>query len=207
MIRFTCPRCKALLDAADGSAGLKLHCGLCGQRLQVPAPPSPPPAPINKTVLGTFSEESLPPPTSMKPVPDRAKDASNPAEEIEYAESANKVPRRHRVPPARRSRGPLMIAAVVLPVLLVTICVGIAGVVIFSVPRTPPVPPNAHCPNCGHAFHMNTHGLTGSNNLRVLQDRECPQCGIHFPALLFLQEGGQKGLQPIQGGLPQLPKE
>src|SRR5712664_2058591 len=48
MIRFSCPRCKTVLQAPDGSAGKKCKCS-CGQRLQIPAPPS---QPLNKTALG-----------------------------------------------------------------------------------------------------------------------------------------------------------
>ena len=47
MIRFLCPRCKAVLDQPENAAGTKLPCPSCGQRLQVPLPPE------NKTVLGT----------------------------------------------------------------------------------------------------------------------------------------------------------
>jgi DNA-directed RNA polymerase subunit RPC12/RpoP len=46
MIRFLCPRCKAVLDQPENAAGTKMPCPSCGQRLQVPLPPE------NKTVLG-----------------------------------------------------------------------------------------------------------------------------------------------------------
>lgn len=49
MIRFTCPRCQAIIKAPDNKAGDKAPCPGCGQRLQVPAPPIPPPT---KTVIG-----------------------------------------------------------------------------------------------------------------------------------------------------------
>jgi hypothetical protein len=40
-MQFSCPKCKAVLDAADSSAGQKFRCGVCGQHLIVPAPPAP----------------------------------------------------------------------------------------------------------------------------------------------------------------------
>jgi DNA-directed RNA polymerase subunit RPC12/RpoP len=63
-IKYTCPRCKAPLDASASEAGSKKNCPRCTQRHQVPAAP-PPPAPpavvnLNKTMLA--SNESAPPP-------------------------------------------------------------------------------------------------------------------------------------------------
>src|SRR5207247_8575649 len=37
MIRFSCPRCKTILESPDDSAGTAMTCP-CGQRLEVPAP-------------------------------------------------------------------------------------------------------------------------------------------------------------------------
>src|SRR5207249_3839231 len=37
MIRFSCPRCKAVLESPDESAGAALTCP-CGQRLEIPTP-------------------------------------------------------------------------------------------------------------------------------------------------------------------------
>jgi DNA-directed RNA polymerase subunit RPC12/RpoP len=45
MIHYSCPRCSAILQAADQEAGSKVACPHCGQRLQLPLPP------VNKTVL------------------------------------------------------------------------------------------------------------------------------------------------------------
>jgi hypothetical protein len=53
-IRYSCPRCKAVLEAPDDRVGEKLNCPKCQQRLQNPAPPP------NKTVLGTW--QAGPPP-------------------------------------------------------------------------------------------------------------------------------------------------
>lgn len=46
MIRFTCPRCQATLEAKDSQSGAKVACSKCQQRLQVPVLP-----PVNKTIL------------------------------------------------------------------------------------------------------------------------------------------------------------
>ncbi len=64
MIRFSCPVCKASLQSRDEDSGTKFACPSCGQRLQVPPPPTPKktvlgeplPAP-NKTVLGAPEPE------------------------------------------------------------------------------------------------------------------------------------------------------
>jgi hypothetical protein len=41
-IRYRCPHCNAVQEAPDHSAGAKVACPSCGQRLQLPArPPSP----------------------------------------------------------------------------------------------------------------------------------------------------------------------
>jgi S1-C subfamily serine protease/phage FluMu protein Com len=48
MIRFHCPKCKKVLQAAEQQGGLKAACPGCGQRLQIPAPDQ------NKTVLGSL---------------------------------------------------------------------------------------------------------------------------------------------------------
>jgi S1-C subfamily serine protease/DNA-directed RNA polymerase subunit RPC12/RpoP len=39
MIRYACPRCRAVSESPDHRAGAKIPCPRCGQRLQVPAPP------------------------------------------------------------------------------------------------------------------------------------------------------------------------
>ena len=48
MIRFGCPRCKAVLERPDSDAGSKLSCPSCQQRLQIPLPPE------HKTVVGNL---------------------------------------------------------------------------------------------------------------------------------------------------------
>jgi hypothetical protein len=55
--RFSCPRCNRVYDGQDGAAGRKFDCS-CGQRLEVPATPLPPP---NKTVLGKVEEPAKEP--------------------------------------------------------------------------------------------------------------------------------------------------
>ena len=46
MIRFKCPSCNALLRINDSLAGRKCACPKCGQRLDVPTPADPLPAPV-----------------------------------------------------------------------------------------------------------------------------------------------------------------
>src|SRR5262245_47145649 len=38
MIRFACPRCKAVLEQPEGVAGTQFSCPSCGQRLEAPKP-------------------------------------------------------------------------------------------------------------------------------------------------------------------------
>ncbi|MCI0457633.1 MAG: LITAF-like zinc ribbon domain-containing protein [Gemmataceae bacterium] len=65
MIRYYCPRCHMGLQSGPETAGSKMACPSCGQRLQVPQPPPQPP--INKTVLA--STEPPPPPQPPPPMP------------------------------------------------------------------------------------------------------------------------------------------
>src|SRR4051794_34939084 len=48
MIRFACPKCKAVLECPDDEAGSKMGCPHCGQRLQIPTPPP------NRTILAPY---------------------------------------------------------------------------------------------------------------------------------------------------------
>jgi DNA-directed RNA polymerase subunit RPC12/RpoP len=77
MIRFGCPRCKAVLEVQDRRAGDKVPCPRCGQRILVPDAPAPRPAPENATVLGAWEKKAPPvraqattpaPPPGGKPV-------------------------------------------------------------------------------------------------------------------------------------------
>jgi len=77
MIRYTCPRCKKPLESPVSFAGQKLNCPDCGQRLQIPQPSTPPPPPINKTILAT--EEPASPPASQASGP-RPQPAATPAQ-------------------------------------------------------------------------------------------------------------------------------
>src|SRR5436309_3231560 len=61
MLRFACPKCGTVHEAAENSAGRKLACSKCGQRLQVP------PVPASKTVMGTPLPE--PPAPAAQPTP------------------------------------------------------------------------------------------------------------------------------------------
>lgn len=53
MLYFVCPRCKSTQESPDHTAGSKVPCPKCGQRLQIPLPPP------NKTILAP----SVPMPT------------------------------------------------------------------------------------------------------------------------------------------------
>jgi DNA-directed RNA polymerase subunit RPC12/RpoP len=57
-IIFACPTCKASYTVNDRSAGEKIDCKTCGQRVQVPSPPR------NRTVLG----ESVEPTAATVPI-------------------------------------------------------------------------------------------------------------------------------------------
>jgi DNA-directed RNA polymerase subunit RPC12/RpoP len=52
MVRFTCPTCKAVLQAPPVQAGEKVACPKCGQRILIPNPVKP--AAGNKTALGSL---------------------------------------------------------------------------------------------------------------------------------------------------------
>jgi DNA-directed RNA polymerase subunit RPC12/RpoP len=68
MIRYSCPRCKKSLESPVSFAGQKLHCPDCNQRLQIPQPSTPPPPPVNKTILAT--EEPAAPAAHRSPLPE-----------------------------------------------------------------------------------------------------------------------------------------
>jgi hypothetical protein len=40
VIRFSCPSCEHVFNASDKEAGAKFHCSECGQKVQVPEPPT-----------------------------------------------------------------------------------------------------------------------------------------------------------------------
>ncbi len=61
MIRYACPRCKAVLESPDQEAGHKVACPGCGQRLQIPLPPR------TKTILA--SPVPVPPSAPGTPQP------------------------------------------------------------------------------------------------------------------------------------------
>ena len=63
MIRFACPRCRAVLEQPDSGGGTKMTCPSCGQRLQVPASAE------NKTVLGDLMPGTPPASAQMPPPP------------------------------------------------------------------------------------------------------------------------------------------
>jgi phage FluMu protein Com len=76
MLRFACPACNAVMNSPDGTAGVKVACPKCGQRLQIPAPPKgtilakplPPKRPsADKTGLAVHPS-SVDPPQSSAPV-------------------------------------------------------------------------------------------------------------------------------------------
>ncbi len=68
-IKYTCPRCKAPLEAPASQGAMKTNCPHCSQRHQVPAaskPAAPAPA-LNKTMLAGDESSALPPP-SLPPI-------------------------------------------------------------------------------------------------------------------------------------------
>lgn len=79
MMRFACPRCRAIQDAPPAAAGTTVACVSCGQRIEVPGQPSSGPA--NKTILGDLLGDagritaaappaaSLPPAGQSAPIP------------------------------------------------------------------------------------------------------------------------------------------
>jgi DNA-directed RNA polymerase subunit RPC12/RpoP len=77
MIRYTCARCKKSLESPVSLAGQKVHCPDCNQRLQIPQPATPPPPPVNKTILAT--EELTGSLASNVPSPDRQLGLAPPA--------------------------------------------------------------------------------------------------------------------------------
>jgi DNA-directed RNA polymerase subunit RPC12/RpoP len=50
MIRFACPRCKAVLEREPEAAGKEMNCVTCGQRLVIPAALVPQPSPVPPSV-------------------------------------------------------------------------------------------------------------------------------------------------------------
>lgn len=55
-MRFTCPTCSRSLKCDDAFVGKKTRCPGCGQKIQVPAPPTT----INKTILGKLETDVEP---------------------------------------------------------------------------------------------------------------------------------------------------
>lgn len=102
MIRFSCPRCKSILECPDQQAGDKIACPKCQQRLQIPLPPT------NKTVLAplveTVSSASLPiVPQSVLPSPPLQDVPVSPSEVPPLAPVATATPVQPS-PPGRSQR-------------------------------------------------------------------------------------------------------
>jgi DNA-directed RNA polymerase subunit RPC12/RpoP len=90
LIRFRCPRCGKSLESSADLSGQKVNCTGCGQRLQIPSPPTPPTPALNKTVLGAV-EGQPPQPTAFatQPAPPPAR------EEVAHTvELVHEAPRR-----------------------------------------------------------------------------------------------------------------
>ena len=62
MIDYRCPRCETAHQSEDRWAGHKTHCGVCGQRLQIPpvALGKTTLAPPNQTILARHIEPDIP---------------------------------------------------------------------------------------------------------------------------------------------------
>jgi WD40 repeat protein len=82
------------LQVPDAAAGKKLSCPKCGQRILVPTPPRPTPAPVNKTVLGKIEESAAGKAPVSSPVPSSAAVAAKPPIPVAaVADPANPAPR------------------------------------------------------------------------------------------------------------------
>lgn len=71
MIRFACPRCRAIQEAAPAAGGTTTSCISCGQRIEVPGRAETSAPPANKTILGDLLQDSgriTAAPTSTPPV-------------------------------------------------------------------------------------------------------------------------------------------
>lgn len=63
MIRFVCPKCKQVQQAADEAAGTVIACASCGQRLKAPGAPKEPTPPKDEAVdIGHWAVPSPPKP-------------------------------------------------------------------------------------------------------------------------------------------------
>jgi DNA-directed RNA polymerase subunit RPC12/RpoP len=101
MIRYTCPRCKKSLESPASFAGQKLNCPGCNQRLQIPQPSTPPPPPVNKTILATEEPPATAPAPAASPSPRHpAPVAEAPLDVLPVVEAA--PPRRDSEPARRR---------------------------------------------------------------------------------------------------------
>src|SRR5262249_17848652 len=67
-ISFACPNCQAPYHVAKERAGWKTNCPRCGQRFQVPTPPSPLPPALSRTILAPLRPEQ-PAPSPITPSP------------------------------------------------------------------------------------------------------------------------------------------
>src|SRR5262245_44698166 len=105
-IRFLCPTCKSVMEAPVQSAGHKVHCLKCGQRLQIP------PAERARTILapglGVREEgEELPAYSSVPTAqfaPPVTADASAPASAVDRSTGTARRGRLRRLWGDRRTR-------------------------------------------------------------------------------------------------------
>ena len=118
MIRFVCPRCKAVLEQPDNAAGTTFVCFSCGQRLQMPfiherttpvdpgaknlpslaipavqVPPIPPP-PV--PAIGPSPSSTATPQPSLAPQPRSRRDPEDGAEDEYFPSIARRSPGRGR---------------------------------------------------------------------------------------------------------------
>jgi DNA-directed RNA polymerase subunit RPC12/RpoP len=102
-IKYTCPRCKAPLEAAASEAGTKLNCPKCSQRVQVPAAPKPEPAAaapgLNKTMLAS-DESAAPRPPIKYNCPNCKKPLEAPADQGGTKRNCPACNQRLQIPPA-----------------------------------------------------------------------------------------------------------
>jgi DNA-directed RNA polymerase subunit RPC12/RpoP len=200
MIRFACPTCQSVLDSPDDSAGDKLACPRCGQRLQVPTPPAPPP---NKTVLGALLPGEGGPasaagvavtcPGCGRTIPLRPEEM---ALAVECARCGTRFgpagpqgtppdPVRDALPgtgprrgPRRKRRAESVIPKRARPWFLIVVVLALILPLIGLVPllvfwSSALAPPNARCPSCGYEFRI----VEVRNLSAAFRPERCPRCG------------------------------
>ncbi|HZT82206.1 MAG TPA: hypothetical protein VFA26_18405 [Gemmataceae bacterium] len=98
-IHFRCPRCAKPLESPAHTAGQKVNCPDCGQRLQIPQPARPAPPPVNRTIMATEEPRAGTPPLPPLPPTPPAPPAPEPILDVIPVEPRGPAP---AAPTARR---------------------------------------------------------------------------------------------------------